>query len=320
MVVHESRATRALLVEVLSREGLRVDAVASTFECMARFVDEPADLILLGLLGLATAELQLVRTLKDEKRPPRILVTYPSPKRDLSVLALRAGADGYLLEPFYPEEVTAVVRGQLAPFQPRAATGPVRHLAREVAHAVNNPLQVLRLLLDKERVTKKELMDGLPDPLERVQQVVSLLRDFGSTAEPNLMATNPAPLLEAAANAVGIGFEAHETESVRIDATQFEAALSGLFEGLKLRCEDFEPTARLSAESDSAAIRIVVPAEPFEQEGANALLDAVFAVRPDRSVRPGLALPRALLESMNGSLSVVSDEARLVFVARVPFA
>jgi len=321
MVVHESGATRALLVEVLAREGLRVDAVESTFECMARFVDEPADLVLLGLLGLAPGELQLVRTLKDEERPPRILVTYPSPKRDLAVQALEAGADGYLLEPFYAEEVTAVVRGQLAPFQPRAATGPVRHLAREVAHAVNNPLQVMRLLLEKDRVTKKELTDGLPEPLERVEQVVGLLREFSAAAEPRLQAVEPGPILERAADEAGIGYELRDVGAVRVDPAQLESALRALFEGIRLRCgEDFEPNARLSRERDAAAVRVVVPAGPFREEGANALLDAVFAVQPERDVRPGLALPRALLEGMGGSLSVVQDEERLVFVARIPFA
>ena len=60
LVVHESGGTRALLAELLTAEGMRVEAVASTIQCISSFVDEPAEIVLVGLAGLATTELFLI--------------------------------------------------------------------------------------------------------------------------------------------------------------------------------------------------------------------------------------------------------------------
>jgi hypothetical protein len=49
LLVHESAGTRALLAELLSREGLDVEAVDSTYACIDRFVDAPAVVVVVGL-------------------------------------------------------------------------------------------------------------------------------------------------------------------------------------------------------------------------------------------------------------------------------
>jgi len=113
LLVHESVGTRALLTDLLVQEGLNVEAVDSTYACMARFVDEPADLVVMGLADVHEAELEIIPALKKEERAPRVLVLFPSPRRDLAVRALGKGADGYVLEPFYRDEVVGATSEML---------------------------------------------------------------------------------------------------------------------------------------------------------------------------------------------------------------
>ena len=60
LVVHASGATRAMLTELLSADGLRVEAVGSTIAAISRFVDEPAALVMLGLGQLDAVELERI--------------------------------------------------------------------------------------------------------------------------------------------------------------------------------------------------------------------------------------------------------------------
>ena len=157
---------------------------------MARAVAEPANLVVIGLAGLADAELAVITALKAEPNPPRIVITFATNRRELAVQALEAGADAYLLEPFYAAEVRQIASGVLGASQgePIAETknrtqtepGPLRSLAHEVAHAVNNPLQIVRLLLDKKNVTKKQLEDELPPQFERIDRVIGMLREYAN--------------------------------------------------------------------------------------------------------------------------------------------
>jgi len=319
LVVHGSAATRAQLSEILSLEGLRVEAAESTYACIARFVDAPCDLVLIGLAGLDEGELELVRTLKAESPPPRVLVSFPGPQRDLAVRALAAGADGYMLEPFYREELVALARGQLAA---PASAGPARTLAafaREVVHAVGNPLQVITLLLQKDKVTKRELMQGLPEHVARIERVVALLRDYSNLRPATLVPADPKPIVEHAAQRHKIACRAKSVPGALIDAAMFAELVDALLDAVMLRAgEEYETRLSLDAEPGAAVLTLAAPRMVFSHEDLDALLDAVFTVRPDREVLPGLARPRLLLTAQNGSLAVKTRGEELLFMARVP--
>lgn len=315
LIVHGSAGMRSSMTELLAREGLRVEALDSTFRCIGRFVDEPADLVILGLAGLDEAELDLVPALKAEDRSPRILLTFPGPRRDLAVRALEKGADGYLMEPFYSSELVSVVRGQLGPHAAAAPPARLPDLAREVAHAINNPLQILTLLLQREKVTKKELTDALPGPIERIRTVVGLLREFGSVPDARIEEADAAPIAREAAAAVGARLEGPDAAPARIDPATYAAALRSLLAALRARAgERGELALKLQVEADAVALRAPAPAPPTDGEKTEDLLDAVFVVDPERAVLPGLALPRLLLEGQGGSLTLEEGE----LVARVP--
>ena len=264
LLVHESAGTRSLLADLLSREGLDVEAVESTYACMDRFVDAPADVVVLGLADVDEAELELIPALKKEERPPRVLVTFPGPRRELAVRALSKGADGYVLEPFYRDEVVGLVRGQLA-----REEGPyyaLSHLAREVAHAVNNPLQVVALLLMKEKVTKQELLKAIPEQTARIEAVVRHLREFGAIPAAHLEPRDVRALVEAA----GIELDPGETPPAQVDAANFTAALVALREAVLARTKEGGLRGQLSAERDAVVLRCGVPAAAFAGEDVTA--------------------------------------------------
>jgi len=320
LVVHESGATRSLLTALLTGEGLQVETVDSWYACMARFVDEPADLVLLGLGGVQEPELDLISALKKEERPPRILVTFPSPLRDLAVRALVIGADGYLLEPFYGDELVGVVRGQLLVAEPPGDPEALARLAQETAHAVGNPLQILTLLLQKDRVTKKELMTGIPEHLARIEAVVGHLRAFGAVGDARPERRDVRPLVERAAADAGFGYDTEAVPLAQVDVTLFSDAVAALFQAVALRAEGAELAVQLVAEEDAVALRLPVARDAFTDEEIATLLDAVFVVRPDRQVHPGLARVRLMLERQGGSLAVEQKGTELTLVARVPLA
>jgi CheY-like chemotaxis protein len=281
---------------------------------MGRFVAEPADLVILGLAGLDEMEIDLVPALKAEERSPRVLLTFTGPRRDLAVRALEKGADGYVLEPFYPGELLHVVRGQLAP---RAAAEPAARLpglAREVAHAINNPLQILTLLLQKEKLTKKELTDALPGPLERIATVVGLLKEYGSVPAARIGEADAAAVAREAAASAGAALEAPAEAPALIDPGNYGNAVRAILAALRARMPDAEaPGAALHLEAEAVALRFRLPALSGEEK-AEDLLNAVFVVDPERAVLPGLALPRLLLEGQGGSLTLEQE----TLVARVP--
>ena len=318
LLVHESVGTRALLTDLLVQEGLNVEAVDSTYACMARFVDEPADLVVMGLADVHEAELEIIPALKKEERAPRVLVLFPSPRRDLAVRALGKGADGYVLEPFYRDEVVGLVRGQLVP-RAKAAEPyyALTHLAREVAHAVNNPLQVVELLLAKERVTKQEILRTIPEQTARIEAVIRHLREFGAIPPAQPETRDVRPLVEAA----GVTLPAGDVPPAHVDAESYTNAVKALREAVAARAADVEELSwQLVAEPDALVLRCRAPAAAFEGEEVEALLDSVFVVTPEREIRPGFARTRALLESQGGSLAVTVDDERVLFSARVPLA
>jgi CheY-like chemotaxis protein len=324
LIFHESERTRSLLADLLVREGLSVEAVESSFDCMARFVEHPADLVVAGLGGMTEAELGLFKTLKKEARRPRILAAFPSSSRDFAVRALEAGADAYVLEPFYPAEIVAAVRAQLGTRTKEAETqaGSLPHLAREVAHAINNPLQVVSLLLGKDKATKKELTEGIADQVDRIQKVVSLLKQFGAIHDADPVAQDPTPLVERAARDAGFQLQAGQVPEAMLDDRHFLAALKAEFAVLRAHAGEDTSAFRteLREEEDHVAVEVTLPDDLAWETGPEELLDAVFVVRPNREILPGLALSRALFEGQHGSLDLEKQGVRTRLVARVPKA
>ena len=179
---------RRSAAKILKSLGYRVRTAAEPFEGTARFVERAADLVILSLAEFGrrdTAFLDMVR-----RRAPdcRVVLLVPEGRRERARRALRAGADACLPDPFHPEELIALVQILAAPpaevLDLAGASGrAVRGLAREVAHAVNNPLQVLSLLADDDKVPA-EIGASLAAQIGRMSDVMLILERFTKLRPP----------------------------------------------------------------------------------------------------------------------------------------
>ena len=71
---------------------------------------------------------------------------------------------------------------------------------------------------------------------------------------------------------------------------------------------------------DHVAVEVTLPNDLAWETEPKELLDAVFIVRPNREILPGLALSRALFEGQHGSLDLEQQGVRTRLVARIPKA
>lgn len=327
IVVHGTSSVRAHLAELMTREGYSVESIDSTYRCVARAVDDPADLVVIGLAGLAEVELELIPALCQEKDAPRILVTFPQSLREMAARALAMGADTYLLEPFYVEELKRVTTTLLSPTAepPKDAPAPkpspeaMQRLAHEVTHAINNPLQIVRLLLDKKNVTKKEIEEGLPPQLERIEQVLELLREFGAAGPGQPRRVPAGPPAQRAAEATGVELQAGDVPAARVDEANYTTALTALFQAVQRRVTT-SLVAQQSARGSEISVRLTIAADAFGPDELDALDAAVFVVGPEREILPGLALSRMLLEETGGRLEINRSGSEVTFRAIVPTA
>ncbi len=303
---------------LLEQEGCVVETAQNSYDCVARFVEERADLVLVGLESLRESELDMLRTLAKEDPKPRILITFPMALREFAVKALAAGADGYLLEPFYAEEFVSLARAHLGSATAPSRTVDLPLLAREVAHAVNNPLQIVSLLLGDEKTSKKKLVEQVGAEIERVRDVVQLLERYGSVKSAETAAADIVPLVEKAATGrVRLKLEVTGEPRGQIDEQLFSGALLALFDAIGAR---YRGRKHLEATLVDATLKVSVPRDAFAGEDPDQLERAVFSVRDDRTVVPGLALVHAHLDPQGGSLDIEMSGDLITFIAKVPSA
>jgi two-component system OmpR family response regulator len=128
LVIDDDPAVRALVVEYLGRNDMRVTAGASGSELFQAFDREAIDLVLLDLKLPGEDGMQLARRLRERATVPVVLLTGRSEEAD-RVMGLELGADDYVTKPFSPRELLARVRAVLRRYQVQA-TLPERDNAR----------------------------------------------------------------------------------------------------------------------------------------------------------------------------------------------
>ena len=179
---------RRSVVKTLKGLGYAVRMAGEPFEGTARFVERSADLVLLSLADFGRRDTAFLHTVRRRAPDCRIVLLVPDGRREQARRALRAGADACLPEPFHPEELVALVRALAAPPAEVLDLGgvsgkAVRVLAREVAHAVNNPLQVLSLLGDDEALPKAT-QKSMVAQIGRMSDVMLILERFTKLTQP----------------------------------------------------------------------------------------------------------------------------------------
>lgn len=189
LIVYPPGATARGMADALANEGVHSDTVENVYRAVSAFTANRPDLVVLGLAGLDDRDLEAIRVLRELSPDVYLLLAFPSGQRDRAVKALALGADSYILEPFYLGEFLDIVRrgleragaGRRSEGLPAADDEGLERLAGAVAHAINNPLQILELMLTDE--------EGGPDREEfrqetrRIGAVVKELLAFSRRAE-----------------------------------------------------------------------------------------------------------------------------------------
>ena len=113
LLVDDEESVQKLLAYPLEREGDRVVQARNGEEALARYREEPVDLVILDLMLPRLDGLAVCRRLREERSAvPIIMLTARGDEGD-KVLGLELGADDYITKPFSIREFMSRVRALL---------------------------------------------------------------------------------------------------------------------------------------------------------------------------------------------------------------
>lgn len=112
LVVDDKESVRQLLSEYLTEQGFRVVTAENGQDALYVARHEMPDLILLDIMMPKMDGYQFLRSFRQEKRTPIIIITAREEETD-AVLGLDLGADDYVIKPFRMRELAARIRALL---------------------------------------------------------------------------------------------------------------------------------------------------------------------------------------------------------------
>ncbi len=326
---------RRAAAEALRGAGYRVRAAREPYEGTARFVERPAQLVVLSMERFRSRDTAFITAVKKRAPATRILLLVPEGRRAAALTALKAGADAYAAQPFYPEELLALASSLLAREQHEeaetVAARSVGRLAAEIAHAVNNPLQILALLGESTEVPEK-VRTGLSDEIHRIQRVVKIVGRYGLLRKPQRAPESLGHMLrESLASATEGGLVTHEGAAVEdgppveVDTSQARVAFDSLLSFLAARAPAMPVavSARVRAlpATRATAVEAAVRGRgvDLDAEALAALEESVLLTQDEtREVYPGLALPAAIARNHGGAFIARASAAGAILGLRFP--
>ena len=156
LLVDDEEAVRKVLTFPLERDGYQVVQAADGEEALARFGDQPVDLVVLDIMLPKLDGLEVCKQLRSRSSVPIIMLTARDDELD-KVVGLELGADDYITKPFSIREFRSRVRALL-----RRARAP-----RQDPEAREEQLAAAGLLLDVGRRTVSS--NGAPVQLTYVE-------------------------------------------------------------------------------------------------------------------------------------------------------
>jgi len=121
LLVEDDERIRSSLRLALEDEGYDVDEAGTGEAALARFTEQPADVVLIDLMLPGMDGFECCRQLRRVSTVPVIMVTARTDTHDV-VAGLEAGADDYVTKPFVTKELAARIRALLR--RARAADVP----------------------------------------------------------------------------------------------------------------------------------------------------------------------------------------------------
>ena len=123
LVVDDEPTLRETLAEALEADGYRVVTAADGREALARFREDPPELVILDLMLPELSGIEVCRIIRQESGVPILMLTAKSSELD-KVLGLELGADDYVTKPFSLRELTARIRALLRRTDAPVGDGP----------------------------------------------------------------------------------------------------------------------------------------------------------------------------------------------------
>ena len=186
MIVEDDREIRALLADLLTREGYAPVCVENGAAMDRALMQACPDLIVLDIMLPGEDGLSICRRLRSKGRTPILMLTAKADDVD-RIIGLELGADDYLPKPFNPRELLARIKAVL-----RRVDGPLQmQPSRRIAFGrLVADLDGRSLTNDQDRIVELTAaeFDLLACFLERPKRVLSRdqLLDWtrGRTADP----------------------------------------------------------------------------------------------------------------------------------------
>jgi DNA-binding response OmpR family regulator len=152
LLVDDEEAVRKVLTFPLERDGYNVVQAADGEEALARFGDQPVDLVVLDIMLPKLDGLEVCKQLRSRSSVPIIMLTARDDELD-KVVGLELGADDYITKPFsireFRSRVRALLRRARAPRRDQelreeqlAAGGLVLDVGRRTVAANGTPVQL----------------------------------------------------------------------------------------------------------------------------------------------------------------------------------
>ncbi|WP_250031456.1 response regulator transcription factor [Paractinoplanes maris] len=113
LVVDDEATVRELLAATLRFAGFRVTSAATAAEAIASATADPPDLVLLDVMLPDRDGFDVVRRLREERRPVPVLFLTARDRQADKVTGLSLGADDYVTKPFDLEELIARINAIL---------------------------------------------------------------------------------------------------------------------------------------------------------------------------------------------------------------
>ena len=197
LIIEDNKLTQAQLAHILD-EKYNLNFAEDGLAGLAAVPHLKPDLILLDINMPKMDGYQVCKILKGDKKTreiPLIFITSLSSEKE-KVKGFEAGADDYIVKPFYPEELLVRVRAHLASRRAKEQAIELEKLkilqemAVALSHQINNPLTAVYgclYILEKEAEhlteTAQYSLDGIRDGLEKIKVIVNRLSKASRVAK-----------------------------------------------------------------------------------------------------------------------------------------